>query len=741
MKTRLFGLLATVVLLSLGSLILAGSARSADASPATSVDRADPTLIGPTSVGEAPSSSGTAAPMSSATLTASSGPATSYQFGHYWVDGASNSTTTSNCLYHYEEPLSREWISYEVPNNSYPAIGHRYYIKADWGVTGNTCGGGAYVDLEWFLPDGTNFAIDQQNPVICLGEDIGKNNWQQYPNDCPQNPRKGVQGGMALNPESTGAWPTATGKEWQVWVPVTSTKTLPNGDQGTLQHFQGYFGFYDGFGDPADARTVQPVVQQSTDPYIYYPSPSTQVTDSTQYPGKYLATMHGFLNAQGQAGNGWIEAGTDTSYGISGGNFTVASGQCTTSSPCTLTSNWDGLPAGYTIHWRYVYQVGNTKYYGGDQVFVTPDTQKPTVSLTAPSGGTTVAGTEKLTANASDNGQVTEVDFLVDGKVVGTSGASPYSFDWNTNSVTDGQHNLTARAYDAKGNSATSGSVTVTVDNTAPNTTITSGPSGSARSSSPTFEISSSETGSTFECSLDGSAYTSCTSPKNYTDLADGSHKFQVKATDPADNVDPTPATRSWNIDTVKPSGTVKINGGAAYTKSSSVNLSLSATDPTPSSGLASMRFKNDSSSWSSWEPYATSKSWTLRKANGLRTVYVQYKDRAGNIATTALDRIKLDTTKPTITGMSPKPGSNTMDTTPTIKATVEDNMTNLRKANIKLYLNGTLISASKFDYSAATDKLIYNSPKLSKGKKTVKIVARDAAGNVSAKGWYFTIK
>ncbi len=55
--------------------------------------------------------------------------------------------------------------------------------------------------------------------------------------------------------------------------------------------------------------------------------------------------------------------------------------------------------------------------------------------------------------------------------------------------------------------------------------------------------------------------------------------------------------------------------------------------------------------------------------------------------------------------------------------------------------MNGKLISPTKYSYSAATDKLLYNSPKLPKGKKMVKIVATDAAKNVGTKSWYFTIK
>jgi hypothetical protein len=97
------------------------------------------------------------------------------------------------------------------------------------------------------------------------------------------------------------------------------------------------------------------------------------------------------------------------------------------------------------------------------------------------------------------------------------------------------------------------------------------------------------------------------------------------------------------------------------------------------------------------------------------------------------------DTIRPTVSGMSPKHRSITRDTTPTIAATVKDSATNLRKSNIELYVAGKRITT--FNYSAATDRLTYTSPRLTKGKKVMKIVATDAAGNVGAKSWYFTIQ
>jgi len=83
---------------------------------------------------------------------------------------------------------------------------------------------------------------------------------------------------------------------------------------------------------------------------------------------------------------------------------------------------------------------------------------------------------------------------------------------------------------------------------TPPETTIQSGPSGNTTSSSATFGFSSSESGSTFQCKLDDGTYESCSSTKQYTGLAPGSHTFSVKAIDQAGNEDETPATYTWTV-------------------------------------------------------------------------------------------------------------------------------------------------------------------------------------------------
>lgn len=95
------------------------------------------------------------------------------------------------------------------------------------------------------------------------------------------------------------------------------------------------------------------------------------------------------------------------------------------------------------------------------------------------------------------------------------------------------------------------------------------------------------------------------------------------------------------------PAGSVKINGGATKTKKAKVQLSLAANDAQPSSGIDLVRFSNDNRKWSQWfgvdGPRASLERvepWTLSRGAGTKTVYVQYKDRNGNVST-AKDTIK----------------------------------------------------------------------------------------------------
>jgi outer membrane protein assembly factor BamB len=95
-------------------------------------------------------------------------------------------------------------------------------------------------------------------------------------------------------------------------------------------------------------------------------------------------------------------------------------------------------------------------------------------------------------------------------------------------------------------------------DTEAPQTRITAAPSGTVASGSASFSFASSESGSSFQCSLDDTTYTTCSSPRAYSALAAGEHRFSVRAVDAAGNVDGSPASSSWTA-AVTPTSAVLI--------------------------------------------------------------------------------------------------------------------------------------------------------------------------------------
>ncbi|MEI9813413.1 MAG: Ig-like domain-containing protein [Acidobacteriota bacterium] len=96
------------------------------------------------------------------------------------------------------------------------------------------------------------------------------------------------------------------------------------------------------------------------------------------------------------------------------------------------------------------------------------DTTPPSVSITAPAGGSSASGTLTISANAADNVGVAGVQFKVDGTPIGGEDtSSPYSIAYDTSGASNGAHTLTAVARDAAGNTTTSGSVSITVTNAA----------------------------------------------------------------------------------------------------------------------------------------------------------------------------------------------------------------------------------------------------------------------------------
>jgi hypothetical protein len=120
--------------------------------------------------------------------------------------------------------------------------------------------------------------------------------------------------------------------------------------------------------------------------------------------------------------------------------------------------------------------------------------------------------------------------------------------------LANGKYTFTVRPTDVATNVGAPASFDWQVDNsladtTPPQTTIASSPPDPSPSSVATFTYTSSEAGSSFECSLDGSAFTACAATGlTYTGLANGSHVFQVRARDSSGNLDASPAGYSFSV-------------------------------------------------------------------------------------------------------------------------------------------------------------------------------------------------
>jgi hypothetical protein len=174
-------------------------------------------------------------------------------------------------------------------------------------------------------------------------------------------------------------------------------------------------------------------------------------------------------------------------------------------------------------------------------VTFTVDRTPPVVNITSGPSGNTTATSATFTYTVDDPNATVECR-------LDSQPFAPCTSPTTVSGYGLGSHTFEVRATDAAGNvgSATRTFTRVESDVTPPETTITSGPSGTIYDQpSSTFTFTSNEPGSTFECRLDGGAFAPCTSPKTVS-YAPGTHTFEVRATDPSGNVDATPASRTF---------------------------------------------------------------------------------------------------------------------------------------------------------------------------------------------------
>ncbi|HWO25294.1 MAG TPA: M4 family metallopeptidase, partial [Kofleriaceae bacterium] len=163
-----------------------------------------------------------------------------------------------------------------------------------------------------------------------------------------------------------------------------------------------------------------------------------------------------------------LAASASDNVAVTGVEFLVDGVVRGSDSTSPFTYAWRTAPADvgpHTLTSRAYDAAGNSSQSAPVAVTVAAETVPPSVAITAPAAGATVAGSASVTVAATDNTTITRVELYVDGVYLGSDTAAPYSFTWNSLALGNGTHGLSAQAFDAFGNSATSATVSVVVDN------------------------------------------------------------------------------------------------------------------------------------------------------------------------------------------------------------------------------------------------------------------------------------
>jgi parallel beta-helix repeat protein len=248
---------------------------------------------------------------------------------------------------------------------------------------------------------------------------------------------------------------------------------------------------------------------------------------------------------------------TDASFTFAGtDNTTDLSYQCKLDTAafagCTSAKSYSGLtPGSHNFQVRAIDAAGNIDGSPASYSWTVLDTTDPETTITGHPVATTTNTTAVFAFTGSDN--VTAPASLTFQCKLDTGDFAACTSSKTYPDLAIGTHTFWVRATDAAGNVDESPAeytweIQAVPDTTDPETTIDVKPPETTTETSATFEFSSSETPSTFECKLDNAAFALCTSPQPYSGLAVGPHTFQVRATDGAGNQDDSPASYSWTI-------------------------------------------------------------------------------------------------------------------------------------------------------------------------------------------------
>ncbi len=469
------------------------------------------------------------------------------------------------------------------------------------------------------------------------------------------------------------------------------------------------------------------------------------------------------------------EPGSTFECSIDGGAWSV----------CTSPKNYLGLADGsHSFDVRATDPAGNTDGNPAT-TFWSVDTVDPSALYSFPAGGASynAAGwnagcaTNGACGTYSDSGSgVAQVEVSVkrvatdlywDGDsfdaasetyVSATLGGGDWSLAFPAaNFPADGSYTLHVRATDDAGNTETGPSRTFTFDTTAPQTTLDSSPSNPTTSTSANFDFSSSEGGSTFQCRLDGGAWSACTSPKSYASLTDGSHTFDVRATDQAGNTDTSPSSFTWTVDTTAPSSTTSFPAASAEYNVAGWNAGCPTSglcgtygDGPVGSGVDTVEvsIRRDSTGlyWNGASFSAGSETWANAAlasgdwsrafpassfpADGAYTVRVRATDEAGNAQTPASRTFTFDGTAPTGALTAPADGAALRGASVAVSSDSADAGSGVASAEFQRRPAGGGAWTTIGTDANAPYSVNWNTTALGDGDYDLRVVTTDDAGN-----------
>jgi hypothetical protein len=414
-----------------------------------------------------------------------------------------------------------------------------------------------------------------------------------------------------------------------------------------------------------------------------------------------------------------------------------------TTGPAPYTVSWDttAVPDGH-YDLRTIVTDNSSLTSTTDLADKVVDNTPPNVAIVgSPTEGAVVSGNVVIDASAADvTSPIASVQFYVGGALLNTATTPPYSFTWDSTTGTDGSAQIYVVVTDMAGNSTTSATRTVTVDNHSPSPTFadpgsilsgtvvlsaTSDPDTAqvdfqrAVAGSGSWVTIATDTGAPFATSLDT------------TTLPDGLYDFRVVATDGQGNVGTSAVRSNIRVDNTAPTGSITAPVVGA-TVGGNVTLAVSAADT--GSGVGSVRYELRPTGGGAFTTIATSTTspfaatWnTAGLASGDYDLRPVITDGAGNTFTGATVTVTVDTSTPNV--VLADPGSSLTGTV-TLTATATSTGSPIANVAFSVSPAGANTWQTIGTDTSSPYNVSFNTATLADGLYDFRAVATNAVGN-----------